>query len=380
VALSTIELARLSGRGIRSGRTVALWWVLLGATAGLGLENKWNEVFFLISLLAALLMTSQRKLLASKWFPISLALLVALILPNLVWEAQHHWATLELLHNDQINGKNVHVGPLAFFVEQILAFGPLMAPLWVGGILWLLFGRAAQAFRFLGLTYLLYLPLMMILHAKDYYLAAIYPLYFAAGAAAWDLLFRKAWLRRGLTPVYVAMNVFAIAVLLPIILPVLPPAQIIAYQQRMHLQPPKLENAATAPLPQYFADMLDWRQKADLLAAAWLSLPDAERSQAAIYTENYGDASAVNIYRPDVPAAISGHQNYFFWGPRAYTGSVMIVFGESRRKLETEFDSVVEFTQDTNPYLEPYERGSIFICKGLHENLQAVWPQVKNWE
>lgn len=380
VALATIELARLAGRGIRSGRTVALWWVLLGVTAGLGLENKWNEVFFLTCLLAALLMTSQRKLLASKWFPIGLALLVVLILPNLLWEMHHHWPTLELLHNDQINGKNVRVGPLAFVLDQMLVFGPLMAPLWVGGILWLLFSRAAQAFRFLGVTYLLYLPLMMILHAKDYYLAAIYPLYFAAGAAAWDLLFRKAWLRRGLTPVYVAMNVLVIAILLPIILPVLPPAKILAYQQRLHLQPPKMENGATAPLPQYYADMLDWRQKADLLAAAWYSLPQAERAQSVIYTENYGDASAVNVYRPDVPEAISGHQNYFFWGPRTYTGSVMIVFGESRRTLETNFDSVVEFTQDANPYLEPYERGPVFICRGLHENLQALWPKVKNWE
>jgi hypothetical protein len=47
-------------------------------------------------------------------------------------------------------------------LEQMLVLGPLMAPLWVGGILWLLFSRAAQAFRFLGVTYLLYLPLMMI--------------------------------------------------------------------------------------------------------------------------------------------------------------------------------------------------------------------------
>ncbi len=380
VALATMELARLADRGIRSGRTVALWWVLLGVAAGLGLENKWNEVFFLTCLLAALLMTSQRKLLASKWFPIGLALLVVLILPNLLWEMHHQWATLELLHNDQINGKNVRLGPIAFALNQMVVFGPLMAPLWVGGFLWLLFSRAAQAFRFLGVAYLLYLPLMMILHAKDYYLAAIYPLYFAAGAAAWDLLFRKAWLRRGLTPVYVAMNVLLIAILLPIILPVLPPAKILAYQQRHHLQPPKRETALTAALPQYFADMLDWRQKADLLAAAWYSLPQAERAQAVIYTENYGDASAVNVYRPDVPQAISGHQNYFFWGPRTYTGSVMIVFGESRSTLESEFDSVEEFTQDTNPYVEPYERGPVFICRGLHENLQALWPKVKNWE
>jgi hypothetical protein len=380
VVLALIELARLANSGIRSGRAAAWWWVTLGLAAGIGLENKWNEVFFLTCLLAALLMTSQRKLLASKWFPVSIALIAVLIFPNLFWEVHHHWATLELLHNDQINGKNVQIGPLAFLVNQMMAFEPLMAPLWIGGILWLLFGRSAKTLRFLGVTYLLYLPLMVFLHAKEYYPAAIYPMYFAAGGAAWDLLFRKRWLRRRLTPAYVALHVALIAALLPLILPVLPPAEIIAYQARIHMQPPKLETGATAALPQYFADMLDWRQKADMLAAAWYSLPQAERAQAVIYTENYGDASAVNVYRPDVPQAISGHQNYFFWGPRRYTGKVMIVFGDSRKRLESEFDSVEEFGQDSNPYLEPYERGPIFICRGLHANLQTVWPKVKNWE
>ena len=379
IALALMELSRLADRGIRGGRTVAWWWALLGVTGGLGLENKWNEFFFLACLLLALLMTESRKLLASKWFPVGFALIVLLILPNLLWEINHHWATLELLHNDQIDNKNVHVGPLAFVLNQMMVLGPLMAPLWIGGILWLLFSRAAKAFRFLGVTYLLYLPLMMILHAKNYYLAAIYPLYFAAGAAAWDLVFLKTWLRRGLTPVYVATNVLVIAILLPVTLPVLPPASILAYQQRLHLQPPKMENGATSPLPQYYADMLDWRQKADLLAAAWYSLPQAERARAVIYTENYGDASAVNVYRPDVPEAISGHQNYFFWGPRKYTGSVMIVFGGSPRTLENDFDSVEEFSHDTNPYVEPYERGPIFICRGLHGNLEAFWPKVKFW-
>lgn len=380
VALAAMELARLAGRGIRSGRAVAAWWVVLGVAGGLGLENKWNEVFFLVCLLAALLITSQRSLLASKWFPVGMALLVLLILPNLLWEMHHHWATLELLHNDQINGKNVHLGPLTFVLTQIMVMGPLMAPLWIGGVIWLLFGRSAKSFRFLGVTYVLYLPLMIFLHAKHYYLGAIYPVYFAAGAMVPDLRFRKAWLRRLLTPAYIALDVVFVAFVLPTILPVLPPAQILAYQARTHMQPPKTETETTAVLPQYYADMLDWRHKADLLAAAWYSLPQAERAQAVIYTENYGDASAVNVYRPDVPEAISGHQNYFFWGPRGYTGSVMIVFGESRRTLETNFDSVVEFTQDANPYLEPYERGPVFICRGLHGNLQALWPKLKNWE
>ena len=379
VALALMELARLADCGIRGGRAVAWCWIALGVAAGLGLENKWNEVFFLVCLLAALLLTQQRRILASKWFPIGFALIVLLILPNLLWEIHHHWATLQLLHNDQIDGKNVHLAPLPFLLDQMEVFGFMMVPLWVGGILWLLFSRRARPFRFLGVTYVLYLPLMMFLHAKDYYLAAIYPLYFAAGAAAWDVLFRRGWRRRGLTPAYVALHALAIALFLPMILPVLSPARELAYMAKLHFQPPKLETGTTAPLPQYMADMLDWRHKADLLADAWLSLPPQERAQAAIYARNYGDASAVTIYRPDVPPAISGHQNYFFWGPRNYTGSIVIDFGDSRKTLDSEFDSVQVFAEDTNPWVEPYERGPIYICRGLHQNLQTLWPKVKFW-
>lgn len=379
VALALMELARLAERGIRSGAVVARWWVVMGVAAGLGVENKWSIFFFLVCLLVALLLTAQRRLLASWWFPVGFALIVLIALPNLLWEAHHGWATLTLLHNDQIDGKNVHVGPLKFVVTQIVVFGSLMAPLWIVGVAWLLAGRGAKTFRFLGVTYVLFLPLMMMLHAKDYYLAAIYPLYFAAGAAAWDGWLKKLWLRRGVVPAYVVVHAALIAVALPMVLPLLPPARELAYMAKLHMRPPKIETGATAALPQYFADMLDWKHKANLLADAYWSLPAAERKDAVIYTTNYGDASAVNVYRPDVPEAISGHQNYFFWGPHGATGKVMIIFGDSIATDKKEFDSVQVYARDTNPYVEPYERGPVFICKGLHENLKTLWPKVKYW-
>lgn len=379
VALALMELATLAERGVRSGPVVARWWVVMGAAAGLCIENKWTIVFFLVCLLAALLLTEQRKILLSKWSAVGFALIVLIALPNLIWEVHHQWATLQLLHNDQVDGKNVHVGPVAFVLNQVKVLGLLMAPLWIAGVVWLLAGRRAKTFQFLGVTYALFLPLMMILHAKDYYLAAIYPLYFAAGAAAWDGWLKKAWLRRGVVPAYVAANVALTAVVLPAILPVLPPVKEIAYMQRLHLAPPKMETGATATLPQYFADMLDWRHKANLLADAYWSLPAAERKEAVIYAKNYGDASAVNVYRPDVPTAISGHQNYFLWGPRGATGKVMIIFGDSIATDEKEFDSVQVYARDTNPLVEPYERGPILICKGLHGNLETLWPKVKFW-
>ena len=50
--------------------------------------------------------------------------------------------------------------------------------------MWLLVSKAARPFRFLGMLYLLFLAAMMAMHAKDYYLAPVYPVFFAAGGVA----------------------------------------------------------------------------------------------------------------------------------------------------------------------------------------------------
>ncbi|MGC8550269.1 MAG: hypothetical protein ACP5M4_11270 [Acidobacteriaceae bacterium] len=58
---------------------------------------------------------------------------------------------------------------------------------------------------------------------------------------------------------------------------------------------------------------------------------------------------------------------------------MMIIFGDSVATDKKEFDSVQVYARDTNPLVEPYERGPVLICKGLHENLQTLWPKVRFW-
>ena len=118
---------------------------------------------------------------------------------------------------------------------------------------------------------------------------------------------------------------------------------------------------------------------ADKVAMAYWSLPPADRSKAGILVGNYGEASAVNVYRPDVPTAISGHQNYWFWGPRGHDGSVMVVFGEKRETLEREFASVTEVARTTNKWGQPMEAGPVYVCRDAKQNLLETWPNLKKW-
>ena len=57
---------------------------------------------------------------------------------------------------------------------------------WITGVVSLLRARSIPHGRWIGLTFLIFYMLMFVLHAKDYYLAPIYPVLFAAGAIAWE--------------------------------------------------------------------------------------------------------------------------------------------------------------------------------------------------
>src|SRR5262249_48874415 len=62
-------------------------------------------------------------------------------------------------------------------------------------------------------------------------------------------------------------------------------------------------------------------------AKAWDQLSPQERPDCAIFAQNYGQAGAIDFLgrRYGLPPALSGHQTYFLWGPRKYSGKCMIV-------------------------------------------------------
>jgi hypothetical protein len=354
------------------------WWIAAGVFAGLGLENKWNETFFLLAALGALLLTHSRRALG-RWFLLCCAVIILIALPNLLWETHHGWPTLVWLHNTGAQGKNIVYGPGVFLWDQIFITGPISSLLWISGLLWMLFSRSASAFRWIGLAYVLYVLGMIVLHANDYYLAPVYPLLFAAGGAAWEKGLKPGWVRRVVAPAYCCfIGAYALLGVL-IVEPVLTPAEYVRYIVPSGLRPREFNAEAKSPLPELMADMTGWHDLADRLANAYWALPPDERAKAGILVNNYGEASAVNVYRPDVPMAISGHQNYWYWGPHGHDGSVMVVFGQSRESLQNQFESITEVARITNPWGQPYEALPIYVCRNAKQNLQTAWPSLKRW-
>ena len=134
-------------------------------------------------------------------------------------------------------------------------------------------------------------------------------------------------------------------------------------------------------MPQLYADQFGWEEMTAVVAHAYNSLPPDVRAKTAIFAQNYGQAGAVDLFGPKygMPRAISGHQNYFLWGPRGYTGESIIVMDERRENLEPLFAEVRKVGHVEHPYSMPYEHFDIFYCRGFKYSLSDYWPKVKNW-
>jgi hypothetical protein len=361
-------------------------WLVFGVSAGLGLLNKPSMTFFLVALLAALLVTSQRRLLFSRWAAAGVALMVLIALPNLLWQMHYHWPTLEFLHNGQVQNKNIKLAPLPFLWKEIENLQPVTLLIWGAGLVWLLRSPLAKSWRWLGLSYIFFLAAMMALHAKDYYVAPIYPILFAAGGVAWEIRFakRKAVSRDRVFAFPVMETVIVVFGILisPMALPLMRPQTWLAYTKATHLYKiaNNTENEASGPLPQFYADRFGWQEEVDEVSRVYHSLSPEDRTKVGILCSNYGEASAINFLGHDLPTAISGHNNYFLWGPRGATGEVTIVInGATPAEMREFYNSVEVVGRMDHPLSMPYEHRNIYLARGRHKNLVEDWLSFKNY-
>jgi hypothetical protein len=365
---------------IMNGGSPGLWlWV--GVLLGLGLENKDSTVFFSAGILVGLLLTPERRHFAEKYIWLGGVIAFAIALPNIVWQALHHWPTYELLSNIAHSNKNVALSPAEFIVQQAVFMNPGTLPLWIGGLVWLFGSRQGRRYRIIGIIYLVTLAQFIVLHGKSYYLAPAYPMLFAAGGVVFERVFaaRLRWFKPLLLGVILVTGVL----IAPLAVPILTPDKLVAYMQAIHMEIPRTETSHTAALPQIFADQFGWEQMVGSVANAYHHLKPGDEKRAAIFCQNYGEAGAIDFFGPKlgVPAAISGHQNYFLWGPRDWTGEVALVLNTDDTGERELFASVEDLGQvASSRWAMPFERRMhIYLCRDLKMTPQELWPRVKKW-
>jgi len=356
------------------------WWIPFGLVAGLSLLSKYMIAFYLVALGIGLLATPLRRSLLRPWVYLGALIAGVIVLPNVLWQQAHGWPFLELGKAAE-NGKNIALSPLSYFAQQLLLIGPLAAPVWLAG-LWACLRRPTYAaYRAFPIAYVLLFAFFVATHGKAYYLSSIYPALLAVGAVAIE-----GWLPRPYARGAVVAVVVLVGVLLsPLAVPVLSEESYIAYAHAIGIGSSATagERLKQGVLPQHFADMHGWPQMAAKVAKVYWSLSPAERAKAVFFGNNYGEAAAIDVLgRPlGLPPAISGHNNYFLWGPRGHDGSVVIIIGGSREHYASLFHSFEVAGQIDDPYAMPYETNQpIYVLRGMKTPLAAYWPHVKSYQ
>lgn len=354
-------------------------WIWLGIVLGLGLLNKISILFLGAGLFVGLVL-SQREWLKTRWPYIAGAIAGFLFLPYVLWNVFHDMAHLEFIHNASANkygGRN----SLDFVKDQIGNLHPLNLPLWLAGLAALFFNGRLKPYRIFGWIFVtVFVILVLNRTSKGEYLSPAFPVLFAASGVFLEHTLRRA---RWLLYVYPSLLVITTIIIVPLVLPVLPVDSYIRYADVLGQKPSSNENKELSDLPQFYADMFGWKEKARDVAAVYNTLSDADKARCAVFSNNYGRCGAIDFYGKayGLPASIGNHNNYWIWGTRGYTGEVMIIMGGSREDHVGDFASVELAKKSVCEHCMPYENGAnIWICRGLKVDLAKIWDDEKHYE
>jgi 4-amino-4-deoxy-L-arabinose transferase-like glycosyltransferase len=330
------------------------WWLGFGLTIGIGMQNKSTIVFFAVAAVMGVLATSRRRVLAGPlpWVGAGIALLIAA--PNLLWQAANDWPQLDMAEALRARSD----GPVAFVILQpVLLSVALAVPAAVG---WWRLVRSPrlQKWRALAVTYGILFVVFLVTAGKAYYVAPMYSALFAAGAIWFAGLGRTG--RR----VMAGAAALGVALGMLIALPLLP-------RDSLSLD-------ATGEL----SETVGWPELVDQVAAVRDLLPVEQRGTIAIITGNYGEAGAIDVLGPDrgLPPAVSGHNNYWLWGPPESHGPIIAV-GPLEGLLRQICPTVERAAQITNPWNVDNEESGypILLCRNPTRRLADIWDFARHY-
>ena len=352
-------------------------WIWLGVVLGFGFENKISVLFLAFGLIVGLLLTQHRRLALTPWPWLGALVAGLLILPNVIWQINHDWPTLEWIAHAR-DRKMIALPLPAYLLEQILLMQPLTVLIWGTGLISLFVHPRLTRYRALGCCYLAVLAVFVIQGGKPYYLVAIYPLLFAAGAIVIEQWLAKRWMRVAVVVILLGAG----ASTAPLGMPLLPVESFIHYSNAIGLRPSSGERNAEGKLPSFFANMFGWQKLVAIVDTVYRSLPPEDQNTCCIYCQNYMQAGAIDFYGKQygLPKAVSGHNNYWLWGMRGYTGDVLIVLGSNAGNLEKYFEEVTEEGRFRDEYIQPNHNDlPIFVVRKPKQPLVRIWPMIKEY-
>jgi hypothetical protein len=361
-------------------------WLAFGLVAGLALTAKLTMLFFGFSLTGALLLVPERRSFRSRWIWLGGAIAFAFLLPYLIWNALNGFPTWTFWHHYGGLGTS----PLGFFTFQFLLLNPIAVPLAVAGLIFY-FRPENRRYRVLGWTFVILYVVFTLGSFKPYFLPPIFPLVFAPGAVTCERVFQRRTKSTWLPYAYPGALALVGLLLSPLAMPVLPPETFVSHYGFLTGAGNGGAGQRTAgAFPQYLGDRFGWDTMAATIAQVYRSLPTEERAHACIFTINYGEASALNLLGPryHLPPAISGHNNYYLWGPGRCDGSVLITVGvlpgyPEHQDFAQAYGHVAQAATITCRYCMSAENDLpvlVYTQPRFRSFARDVWPRLKHYD
>jgi hypothetical protein len=351
----------------------ARWWLAIGAVIGLGMQTKYTMAFFAIGLMSGVVLTGARRYLWSAWLWAGVAVSLLIFLPNLVWQMQHHFISLEFLRH--IHARDVSQGRAHGFLLQQLLFcvNPATVPLVFLGLWFYLIREEAKRYGALGWMYVVTLAIFVVAKARFYYLAPMYPALLAGGSVLWGQWVRSlrpAGSRAAQGILWTAMVTGAVIFALTI-LPLAPLGSgLWKFTSKVHDQ---------------FREEIGWTDLAQTVARVYKALPAEERARTGILTGNYGEGGALNLYGPGLglPRAMAGTNSFWYRGYTEPPPETVIVVGFDLDEAEELFSSCRVAAKNTNSFNvineESRDHPDILVCQHLRETWPEFWQKFRRF-
>ena len=341
------------------------WWLAIGAVIALGMMAKYSMAFLVMGVLGGMVLTPTRRYFASRWFWFGMAIALAIMLPNLIWQLRHHFVSLEYLKT--IHARDIRWGWTNHFLLNQLwkNANPVTIPIWLAGLWYLFATPSGKRYRMLGWMYVIPLLVLYVIHGRDYYLAPAYPMLLAAGAVCAEQWVESLNLQTAATVRVNAGWTIAIAGLCAaaLTLPIAPLGS-----SWWHVA-----NRVNG----VFDSQIGWPEMVQQVARVRDTLSAEDRARLGILAGDEGEAGAINLYGPryGLPTAISGMNSNWERGYGDPPPQVVIVVGEHRDFVDRAFASCELAGHITNSYgianssIVGYDE--IFVCR----NLRRSWPE-----
>ncbi|HVZ97944.1 MAG TPA: glycosyltransferase family 39 protein [Chitinophagaceae bacterium] len=355
---------------------------VLGISIGLGMLSKYSVAFFVVSILAGLLLTRQRSVFSNEHLYYAAGIALLIFLPTLLWEYHHHFPVM--VHMKELSRTQLqYVSPVSFLADQLLMNLPCVF-IWLAGLYFVAFSFEGRKYRAFAWAYVFVIILLLVLHGKSYYSLGMYPILFAFGAYHLEKFSgnrSRAWRYR-----FFLIPILLGSLILPLVLPISKPEKLAHYYQVMHFEKSgtlRWEDLQNHPLPQDFADMLGWEEMAQKAAAAYDSLNDTDKAHTFLFCDNYGEAGALNYYRYkyDLPEAHSDNGTFLYWMPKnIHIDNLLLVTddtAEMQHPFVKNFASATVVGSVTNKYAR--EKGSLIILfKGANDAFNKMFREKIN--